>query len=445
MKKISLSSSGLKNFIFDSCPEDQFEFIFNENSFVLHNVLAEFISPKVSRLHQSDPTINSICFNQINKIKISNEALSKLKLLSSGYSIDIKEEDSFQLKILSILFENDELFSKITELFPSKINEANVTQYISFLSFLYELNPTIDKFDLNYIIDFISSHFYSIDKSELKKLPVNILLLIISNDNLKLESEDSLFNFIKQLFEESSNFESIQLYEQIEFTQLSKNKFKEFINILNPSEITNNLWRKISDCFYVNKTHSFGKLSRYRYKTKQILFEGNPFEGIINYLDKTYGGNVADNKTVVVTESSVDDPNTEQSRNAVDLSNTKTYFGSKSRENSWLQYDFGERRVNPTHYSIRTRHYWDGWYLRNWVIEGSNTGNDNDWEILDSRQNDESLNKPVDTHTYNISNELCHKDKCYKYLRIRVTGKNSNEAYHLILSALEYFGELIEK
>lgn len=210
--------------------------------------------------------------------------------------------------------------------------------------------------------------------------------------------------------------------------------------------MSKDFWRKLCDCLYMNKMHSFRKTSRYNFKIKQFLFKEKPFEGIIDYLTKINGNkNVADSQIVKVTASSVDDPKTEQERNVVDLNNEYNYYGSKNEEITWLQYDFGERRVRPTHYSIRTRHHWDGWYLRNWVIEGSNSGKDDDWEQLDNRQNDECLYRVIATHTYNISNEFYHMDESYKYLRIRVTGKNTSGTYHLLLSALEFFGELIEK
>lgn len=54
--------------------------------------------------------------------------------------------------------------------------------------------------------------------------------------------------------------------------------------------------------------------------------------------------------------------------NLVDFDNLKTRFLSKNQENSWAQYDFGERKVRPTHYSIRSRPNSKGEYhLKGWV------------------------------------------------------------------------------
>lgn len=45
-------------------------------------------------------------------------------------------------------------------------------------------------------IDFISTIFEKIDKERLKKMNVDVIEMIISNENLKLCEEDSLLQFI---------------------------------------------------------------------------------------------------------------------------------------------------------------------------------------------------------------------------------------------------------
>ena len=92
----------------------------------MKTIFAEFISPKVSKIHQSDPTIDSFCFNKdIQGLTNSKNALSKFQLLSTGNSISINEEESFQMKIISLLLGNEELFFRINKLFPQVVNEKN--------------------------------------------------------------------------------------------------------------------------------------------------------------------------------------------------------------------------------------------------------------------------------------------------------------------------------
>ena len=445
-KNLLLSSSGLKNIVLYPSQEDEFQFIFPQGTINTKTIFAEFISPKVSNLHQTDPTIGSISFNnQLNGDKITSDVLSKFKSLMLGESININEEESFQMKIISILLNNEELFNKISELYSNEISETNIYQYLSNLTFLYEISPTFYHFSTQDIINFVASHFYSIDKSRIIHLPKEVLLSIISNENIKIDNEDSLFEFIKQIFNEEDINESdisiLTFYEQLDFRSLSEEKFREFIQIFNPSEITNELWEKLCYCFYVNtqdESQNARGNDRYMMVFKKFIYEGNPFEGIIDHLTKSSGGNVSENGTVKVTSSSL---NNGSVQNVVDLHNTSSYIQFTNVLNSWIKFDFGDRKVHPTQYSIRTRINSNNHHLKNWVIEGSNTDEENDWKLLDSRQNDSFLNGAKVTHTYNISEQLDQRES-FRYLRLRQTGVDANNYYFGTFSALEFFGFL---
>ena len=76
-KPVIISSSGLKNIVLNKYQEaDDFIFAFGEEKFGMKSIFAEFISPTVSYLHQTDPTINTINFNEINGI--NQDDFSKL-------------------------------------------------------------------------------------------------------------------------------------------------------------------------------------------------------------------------------------------------------------------------------------------------------------------------------------------------------------------------------
>lgn len=79
--------------------------------------------------------------------------------------------------------------------------------------------------------------------------------------------------------------------------------------------------------------------------------------------------------------------------------------------------------------------------MKNWVIEGSNTGQ-NDWKILDSQNNVTCLDDKSVIHTFDIKEKLSN-DEYYRFLRLRQTGPSSVNYYQLCLSALEYFGSII--
>ena len=447
-KQIILSSAGLKNVILGTNLEDEFEFIFGNHKIRINNIFADFISPVVSKMHLSDPTINCIDFTeQTNGVTITDDVLLLIKSLSKGSSIEIDENQIVQMQTISILLGNKEILSQINGKIDSKTNEKNIDQYLTYLTFLYQISPSNCITKCTNIIDFIASHFYEIEESKLVLLPIEILHAIILNDNLVVESEDSLFEFIRKVFndkEDDCEYGITSFYEGLEFTELSEDKFNEFIEIFSGSEMTEMLWKKLRICFYSNMKNHSATVNTSRYSDRKIILykESHPFEGVIGYLTQKSGGNVADNGTVNVTSSSTN--NGYAPKNAVDLLNTQNYFQASGMTFAdWLQYDFIKRRVLPTHYSIRTRHEYDYNHPRNWVIEGSNTGgeSDSEWTVLDSHQDDEALKGLSFSYAFDIKNSQASKEG-YRYLRLRQTGKSSGNNTNLTLSALEFFGTL---
>lgn len=145
-----------------------------------------------------------------------------------------------------------------------------------------------------------------------------------------------------------------------------------------------------------------------RYTEKQFLYNGkeeHKMSGIIRYLTNESGGNVHD-KGVVIVKGSSEAASSRLAKIAVDLDAKDSQFRSKNLENSWLQYDFKNHKVHLTHYSIRSKDYGPGHlHHKHWVIEGSNTG-DNDWKILDTRENISVLNAQSVTHVFDIQENL---------------------------------------
>lgn len=108
-------------------------------------------------------------------------------------------------------------------------------------------------------------------------------------------------------------------------------------------------------CFYIYNI-SPSKLTsahHYRHKIEYDEKSDSAFKWIIHRLTDKFGGNV-DEKVVKVTSSSYNKDRYQ--KYTVDLDDNYHYFQSSDDENAWLQYDFLNRKVKPSHYSIRTRH-----------------------------------------------------------------------------------------
>lgn len=462
-KSFILSSSGFKNVIKD---EKQFTFIFGEKDFHMNSMCAEFLSPLVSHLHHSDPTIDSIHLQlppNISKLNYISDDLKHIIIdLSNGSQVAINETQSEKIRYLSILLCNEELYSKMRELYPKENGEEQIQFYLDEIKMIDQLSKQNGsmQIDVNYLINMISSHLYCIGKEEIKNLPITTIQKILLCDQIAIESEDWLFDLINEIFsqnDECENLSLIEMYELIEVENLSESKFEEMLMRINPNEISSALWRNICKRLIRTDTKEDTPKTRYHKALKKeestakpvltVLFDGkkeNELNGIIRKLTQKCNGNVHDKGVVEVTASSdYGDGNSSSCKPkfAVDLDNKETRFVSKKKENSWLVYDFKEQKVQPTHYSITSRPMGKGdWHPMNWVIEGSN--DNKEWKTLDSRQNISVLNGCNVTHTLQIQEKLGNNEY-YRYLKIRQTGVNAAGSFYFGFSALEYFGTMI--
>jgi hypothetical protein len=117
------------------------------------------------------------------------------------------------------------------------------------------------------------------------------------------------------------------------------------------------------------------------------------------------------------------------------LTNTSNDFNSRNEANQWFCYDFKNRKVRLTHYSIHPHS--NNPYLHSWIVEGSSDGSN--WSVLDRRENNDQMTSahPIGTFIVSQSNES-------RFIRLRQIGKNTQGNDYLVLYAFELFGQLIE-
>lgn len=171
------------------------------------------------------------------------------------------------------------------------------------------------------LIDFISSHFELVDKEKMKQLDDHIIEQIINNENLKLNDEDSLLEFVLDLY--SGDAKSCELFEYIEFNNVSEEKIENFINKFELEHLNFGIWRSIC-------TRLIGreKSDRSRYieknKIEKFVFEeGQEFKGIMHHLTVESGGNIHDNGTVEITANSINGEH--HPKNLADYENDNCY------------------------------------------------------------------------------------------------------------------------
>jgi hypothetical protein len=183
-------------------------------------------------------------------------------------------------------------------------------------------------------------------------------------------------------------------------------------------------------------------------------------DGIIAHLTRECGGNVHDRHVVKVTCGSFEketvganrysgalnnDPDY-AAKNAADLE-TFSCFESAYRKkeediphtrNNWICYDFKERRIVPTHYSIRTYcSVPDDWHLKSWLVETSADGKR--WREVAREEDNKQLNRCNFTGTF----EVADGGEC-RFIRLVNIGRNHYGRDDICISACEIFGSLVE-
>ena len=348
----------------------------------------------------------------------------------------------------------------MNNLFPIEINETTFDKIIQHLQLYDMTKTTFSAFEPTKLYDIISSNFHSIDEQKLFQLPKTVIFSILNNDHLKTKNDDSLFDFINKLFEDDDcdKFNRISLYEKIYIKNLKKEKMREFLDCIKASKMTSILWENLKDfiCPKMNEIPQ-NMVNSPRESDQKIIppkvvnvpYESDKFKGIITKL----GNGTAKNafiKGVINITSNTNASDSYIPSKALEYDNNNYYLsydtGSYSTEGhtEWLCVDFKERKVKPSHYSIKS-YGGNSYNLQNWVLEGSN--NNESWTVLDTRNNDKSLDgssNPSITFEIQNSNQI---NEFYRYLRIRQTGPNSNtnnNDYRLIIKSLEYFGSITE-
>ncbi|KAK8865040.1 hypothetical protein M9Y10_010570 [Tritrichomonas musculus] len=374
--KIHLDSSCILNVPLHSY--DEFVFLVNDEVFKTTRLISDLLSPKICKIHISDPTINEFTIKTHHKGNFSY-----ILDLANFKQNDIPNEDlPFVIEVIDQL-ENE--FIEITDSDQSTIlTFDNVFQLIK----ENQQHPNFYSKHITTEIDFISSHLFELpseQEDELISLDQIIIEKILRNPLLKIESEDQLISLINRLYMKDISYST--LYGYVFFSFVSDEKINEFIENFDYNDLTKEIWDTFSKrCAKVRKDEN--KSDRYKQKDVKLLYEENhEFEGIISYLKKKSNGDI--DKLLAITSSKIESQNT-PAKHAIDFEDKNHYFSTGPIENRWICFDFKENKVNMTHYTIRN--YKGTNNPKSWIIEGKNEEGSDNWETIDERNNEEEWN-----------------------------------------------------
>ena len=162
-----------------------------------------------------------------------------------------------------------------------------------------------------------------------------------------------------------------------------------------------------------------------------------PLDGIIADMTRECGGNVAKKGVVNIIGST----NRIVAENVASIGSDSLWI-SQQAPNTSIGYDFKDRRIIPTGYTIRTGpvrgEYCEEHHPKSWVFEVSNDRIT--WDIVGRHDNNEDIEGSYATCKFPISPQ---PTESFRFIRLCMTGKNHADVDGCILSSLEVFGNLI--
>lgn len=300
----SLDIEELQRIPFDKYEQD-FMFIINGQQFYTTRFIADLLSPIIRKAHYHDSTFNKY---EITKEDIFEgleenqflEYFSEFLTLSNYYTQTL---DCTRQKYYSAYFYcigNIKEYFRIENKYFEEISTENVIERIISISKMIQKCPeeiSQECISKN-LIEFASKNFEEIDKKEFYKLRYEELELIIKNQHLQLNNEDSLMEFILNKYLE--NREYSKLIEFVIFPNLSENMIKRFIETFDIEYLNHNMWKSICSGL-LPKNSETNPESRYKLYNKIEEFkhsEGKEFDGIMRHLSRETGGNIHENGTI---------------------------------------------------------------------------------------------------------------------------------------------------
>lgn len=374
-------SLGLENFrdIPFQKYENNFTFIVNGKKYQTNRLIADILSPNIKKMHFSDPTADKY-YIKVDDDNYFSEFLSLVT--NQTMKLDSSSEKFFSNYFYQLGNINE--FIKIFQDSSSQelISDNAISQLLSIISIenksgntIYSNNESIKK-----IISFIAIHFEEINKDIMKKLNIETLYEILQNKELKINSEDSLFEFILSLYEIDTSYSV--LFEFILFNNLSQKSFEKFIDKVEFEDINLSIWKSICSrfCAESNEINS----NRYNNYIININYDkSNKFNGIFNYLTNQTKGNIVENGTIKISSNSYINENYHP-KNIVDFNNSLSFRTSHSEGTMKISIDLKDKQVQLSGYSFQSN--LQSFCLDKFTVEVSN--DEKSWEVVDEHSND---------------------------------------------------------
>ena len=436
---ITLTCAGL-SWVNWYCGDDSFAFVGRDNKVCqLPPALAEFLSPNIAHWRRCDPFCDVYTFKDPDLFGIFKRPVHSVR---SGNAIQVRNSNFLALVRLSQELENRELFSSLLGMIRTDTLTLTPEEAFLLLQTATDLGVA-DSDRFGYLTEMVASHFYELSKETLDTFSLEAAQFVLSSPSLKIEDEDSLYEFVRYHAEEDLRFTG--LFEFVYFEYLSVESIKNFASFISEKALENinsGIWKRMCGRLILEANLQANPRAVTPPGIILPYNESKPLEGIIAHLTRECGGNVHDKNVVNVTASCVFKDDNSYQRRVVELG-TDSFLCSNDAKDTWVCYDFKDRRIIPTSYSVRSwRDGPGGEHLKSWIIEVSNDGTENSWIEIDRRENNSDLNAKYVTANFKISQVPRQR---FRFIRLKQTGLNHKGNYYVNISSLEIFGTLFEE
>ncbi|EAX87722.1 hypothetical protein TVAG_436140 [Trichomonas vaginalis G3] len=414
-EEFSLSVAGLSNPGKNTLPLD-FCFIVNGKKYYCYSLYADFLSPKIAKLHEQDPKLDKFEINIEDEFETFDLALQ----LMYGEEISPNALQSNYLNKLGKILENEEI-CKATEQWCEQMSPQDAI-------LLLIHNPDQGRYK-DIAVEIVAKSMYELNSGDLKDVPVQILNEIFVNPKLAILNEETFFTIIMDLINLKGP-EYRALLSHVDFHHLSTDSMKKFVDTVSTHDVSSVLWRSLHKRLTMEVKE---RRIQTRYIKKEIPIpydDKDPHNGVFTYLRKQCGGkNPVDAHLVELksgdTECSV------AAKLLLDYG-TKARWYLAEKENNTLTFDFKHGKFALSAYTITSgssSSYWE--YPTSFIWEGSN--DDKKYELIDEKKDNKDLGANEKTYTWK-----CNLSQLYRYIRFRL--KNVTRHGGLYCREFELFG-----
>ena len=424
---VKIRSDNIERIDFDEFEKD-FSFIVNGEVYHTHSFVAYILSPNIYKKFISK--VQSQFYKITSKYKGD---FNKIIQYGKMKGIQIKgEEIKYFLDIMKQLGNMDEI-SRFYEEFHKDISHENAIQRIEIKK---ELDMTLDE-----EISFLSRNFGDFHNKypeAILTLDADIVERIISNDQLKLHNEEELFDIVLQLYFKSKEYST--LFSYVNFKNLPTESIQKFIKNFDVNDINTYIWKKVCSRLEGNILNKSTKTHQKSYKNISTERKEKHQTHILKYLSEKCQGNVHIKNVVNITSSSeypFDFSQIFQVENVANEMQEMNFF-SDNIDNSWIKFDFKQRKVLLDHYILKSPNWSENSdYLKSWVLEVSD--DDCNYKEIDRHENCWFLNGHLKSAKFQVSHSTPQR-----FVRLRQIGPNWKGNNFLSLNFIEFSGILFE-